>query len=157
MRHLARHRISKQSSGIRDDARTGQSHTTSEISDVAGTVWLNLLKAFIRASVWQSITALTQHSAGLCPVFTVVRAGNACHNSQKGRHKMANPRPSSERLHRLPHQGYVLIAYSIPLGSIRSQCGGNILHGGPASLPVQLCVILKREMSTFTGPIFARR
>jgi hypothetical protein len=88
MRHLARHRISKQSSGIRDDARTGQSHAPSEISDVADTVWLNLLKAFTRASVWQSIAAVTKDLAWLCPLFTADQAGNACHNTQKGRHKM---------------------------------------------------------------------
>ncbi|KAL5425452.1 hypothetical protein PMIN05_011962 [Paraphaeosphaeria minitans] len=88
MRHLVRHRISKQSSGIRDDARTGQSHAPSEISDVAGTVWLNLLKAFTRASVWQSITVVTNDFAWRCPVFTADQAGDACHNEQKGRHKM---------------------------------------------------------------------
>jgi hypothetical protein len=90
MRHLVRHRISKQSSGIRDDARTGQSHAPSEISDVAGTVWLNLSKAFTRASVWQSITAVTNNSAWRCPLFTADQARNACHNKQEGRHKMLN-------------------------------------------------------------------
>lgn len=40
MRNLARHRISSQSSRLREDARTGQSMPHRRSSDVAAAVWL---------------------------------------------------------------------------------------------------------------------
>jgi len=156
MRHLVRHCISRQSSGDRDDARTGQSLPHRRSSDVADTVWLNRQEAFTRASVWQSIAALTEPSAWLRPLFAADQTGNACSQvAAKRRHKMARPHTLSERPSPVapPRTGF-LVVHNMPAGLIFSPCGGDMMHYAFVSRLLQLCLALKQGKTTTTGPIF---
>lgn len=109
MRRLARPRISNQSSGLRKDARTGQSMPHRRSSDVAAAVWLISEESTFPGSPLASIMALPDPPRCLAGSSAVVRAGYACPQLAGRTSQDGKIRRSSTYSHRLPHCGRVLL------------------------------------------------
>lgn len=139
MRHLGRHCISNQSSGLRTDARTGQSMPHRRSSDVANAVWLIFEEAIYPGNHLAINNGFYQNPPR-CLVCLWLRTelGMPAHNTQKGRHKMARSDVRQSVLTGYPTVDGFAYGTSCLRSPNSNPCGGEMLQHASVSRPPSL-------------------